>query len=247
MMSYIHGKFKTPHITLFIVMVATAVIGAIGVRNIVGLTGITLASNLGTFILYGLTCAWTFVAFKKRKNFNLFKHGIIPVLGVIANVVMTIAILYLYIAGNADSKTEAKICFLIAGAWALISFLYVAFTTVQKTYNLKMVSAMIRPEQVNIVVEALKDENFIMGMTVTKVKGFGRQMGNPDENAVTSNISFNPKVRVDIVVREYDVPRLMDIIREAACTGNIGDGKIFVTDASSAMRIRTGEKGIDAL
>ena len=247
MMSYLHGRFKIPHITLVILIAVTAIIGIVGVRSVVGLTGITLASNLGTFTLYGLTCAWTIIAFKKRKEFNILKHGIIPVLGVIANLIMAIAILYLYIIGNPASQTEAKICFVIAGSWALVSLIYVGMNTVNKSYNLKMVSAMIRPEHVAIVAEALKEEDFIIGMTITKVKGFGRQLGSTEENKETDKILFNPKVRVDIVVKEWDVPRVMDIIREAAYTGNIGDGKIFVTDAYNAMRIRTGEKGFEAL
>ncbi len=133
--------------SLATLILVTSVIAAIGVRSVVGLIGITLASNLGTFILYGLTCIWTIVAFKGRKDFNILKHGIIPVVGVIANIVMTIGILYLYIIGNADAKAEAKICFLIAGGWALVSLIYIAVTTVRKTYRLKIVSGMIRPEQ----------------------------------------------------------------------------------------------------
>ena len=247
MLSFMHSAFSTPHVALVTLIIATSAIAAVGVRSVVGLIGITLASNLGTFILYGLTCVWTIVAFKGRNDFNILKHGIIPALGVIANIVMTIAILYLYIIGNADAKAEAKICFFIAGVWALISVAYVAVTTMRKTYNLKIVSGMIRPEQLNLVVEALKQEDFIMGMTVTKVKGFGRQKGHMDGDTENDRINFIPKVRVDVVVKEWDVPEVMGIIGEAARTGNVGDGKIFVTDASEAMRIRTGEKGVNAL
>ena len=246
-LSFIHTKYITPHISLATLILVTSVIAAIGVRSVVGLIGITLASNLGTFILYGLTCVWTIIAFKGRENFNILKHGIIPVAGVITNVVMTIGILYLYIIGNADAKAEAKICFLIAGGWALISLLYIAVTTVRKTYRLKMVSGMIRPEQLNIVVQALKEDDCILGMTVTKVKGFGRQKGHLDGEPENDKITFIPKVRLDVVVREWDVPQIIDIISEAARTGNVGDGKIFVTDASEAMRIRTGETGVWAI
>ena len=246
-LSFIHTKYITPHVSLVTLILVTSVVGAIGVRSVVGLIGITLASNLGTFILYGLTCIWTIVAFKGREDFHILKHGIIPVLGVIANVVMTAGILYLYIIGNADARAEANICFIIAGGWALISVIYVAVTTVRKTYRLKMVSGMIRPEQLNIVVQALKDDDCILGMTVTKVKGFGRQKGHLDGEPENERISFIPKIRLDVVVKEWDVPQIMDIIAEAARTGNVGDGKIFVTDASEAMRIRTGEKGVWAI
>jgi nitrogen regulatory protein P-II 1 len=213
----------------------------------VGLTGIALASNLGTFILYGLTCIWTIIAFKGRADFNALKHAIIPSVGVIVNTLMVLAILYLYTTGNADAKAEAKICFMIAGGWAVIALIYVAMTTVRKTYRFKMVSGMIRPEQLNIVVDALKEEDYIMGMTVTKVKGFGRQKGSASGGKDVDQITFVPKIKVDVLVREWDVQAVMDIIGEAARTGNVGDGKIFVVDASEAMRIRTGERGIEAI
>jgi len=246
-LGFIHTKYITPHVSLAALILVTSLIGAIGVRSVVGLVGITLASNLGTFVLYGLTCVWTVVAFKERADFSFLKHGIIPVAGLIANIVMTVGILYLYNIGNADAKAEARICFTIAGSWALISLVYVTVTTVRKTYRLKMVSGFIRPEQLTVVVQALKEDDCILGMTVTKVKGFGRQRGNLSPNADPDQINFIPKVRVDVVVKEWDISQIMDIISEAARTGNAGDGKIFVTDASEAMRIRTGEKGVWAI
>lgn len=254
-LSFIHDRHATPHIALGVLILVTSAIAAIGVRNVVGLTGITLASNFGTFVLYGLTCAWTLVAFKDRKDFNVLKHGIVPVLGVLTNAVMLAAILYLGIIGGGDSKNEALICLIIAGAWLLVSLVYIAVTTVQKTYSMKMVSCVIRPEQLQLVVEALKDEDLIMGMTVTKVKGFGRQKGRANENPDDGNgnggrITFVSKLRVDLVVKDWDVPRVMDLVGEGArtgSTGNVGDGKIFVIDAFDAMRIRTGEKGVKAI
>lgn len=247
-LSFIHSRFSTPHVSLGALIVVTSVIAAIGVQSVVGLTGIALASNFGTFVLYGLTCIWTIVAFgQSGKGFSWLKHRVIPVLGIAANVGMLIAIVYLYSVGNADAKAEAYICFMIAGAWALLSLLYVLVTTARKTTHLKMVSGLIRPEQLNILVQALREEDYIMGMTVTKVKGFGRQKGNIGEPVGDDTISFLPKVKVDLVVKEWDVPRVMDIMGEAVRTGNVGDGKIFVIDASDALRIRTGEKGTGAL
>jgi nitrogen regulatory protein PII len=253
-MSFMHDRHATPHIALGLLILVTSAIAAIGVRNVVGLTGITLASNFGTFVLYGLTCAWTVVAFKKREDFNILKHGIVPVAGVLTNAAMLAAILCLGIIGGGDSKTEALICLIIAGAWLLVSLVYVAATTVRKTYSMKMVSCMIRPEQLQIVVEALKDEDLVMGMTVTKVKGFGRQKGRADGDPDDGDgrITFVSKLRVDLVVKDWDVPRVMDLVGEGARTGitgngNVGDGKIFVIDASDAMRIRTGEKGVKAI
>jgi len=249
MMGFIHTRFSTPHIALGALILVTTVIAAIGVRSVVGLTGIALASNFGTFVLYGLTCVWTIVAFKQRKDFSLLKHGIIPVLGVITNVIMLMAIIYLYSTGNADAKAEADICFLIAGGWALASIAYVSITSVKRSYSLKMVSAMIRPESLNILVDVLKDEDLILGMTVTKVHGFGRQKGNLDKDAkpINDKISFIPKVRVDLVVNDWDVPSIMEIIQNTLFTGSVGDGKIFVFDAIDAMRVSTGEKGVCAV
>ncbi|HUN56105.1 MAG TPA: amino acid permease [Smithella sp.] len=249
MMGFIHQKFNTPHVAIGAMVIISSVIAAIGVRSVVGLTGITLASNFGTFVLYGLTCVWTIIAFKKREDFSILKHGLIPVLGIIGNVIMIVAIVYLYSIGNADSKAEVDICFLIAGAWALISLAYVAITNIKRSYSMKMISAMIRPDMLNVLVDILKDEELILGMTVTKIKGFGRQKGQMDKDAVPINerISFIPKVRVDLVVNDWDVPGVMAVMRDALFTGNVGDGKIFVLDAQDAMRVRTGEKGVYAL
>ncbi len=249
MMGFIHQKFSTPHVAIGAMVIVSSVIAAIGVRSVIGLTGIALASNFGTFVLYGLTCVWTIIAFKNREDFSMLKHGIIPVLGIIGNIVMVVAIVYLYSIGNADSKAEADICFLIAGAWALISLAYVALTGVKRSYSLKMISAMIRPDLLNVLVEILKDEDLILGMTVTRVKGFGRQKGQRDADSepINDKISFIPKVRVDLVVNDWDVPGVMEIMRDALFTGKVGDGKIFVLDARDAMRIRTGEKGVYAL
>jgi amino acid transporter len=255
MMGFIHKKFAIPHVALIALIMVSAVIGAIGVRSVVGLTGITLASNLGTFVLYGLTCTWTIVAYRKRSDHNVLAHDIVPALGVLANLVMLIAIVYLYAIGNSDSKNEAYIMFVIAGGWLIVSIAYVGVTSMRKSYSMKMISAMIRPESLQVLVEVLKDEDLILGMTVTKIKGFGRQLGktpgagngDPDLKLNSDKISFVPKVRVDLVVNDWDVPKVMEIMREALFTGQAGDGKIFVMDAKDAMRIRTGEKGVLAV
>jgi basic amino acid/polyamine antiporter, APA family len=99
---------------------------------VVGLTGITLASNFGTFVLYALTCIWTIIAFHGRKERKAIKHFIVPGLGLLANVAMLISILYLYIIGNADAKHEAYICFALTGAWALVSIIYLMVSNARK-------------------------------------------------------------------------------------------------------------------
>src|SRR4029077_11392393 len=172
MLSFMHGQFSTPHMAMWTLVAVSCAIAAIGVRSVVGLTGITLASNLGTFILYGLTCIWTIVAFKKRSDFNAVKHLVIPGLGILSHLGVAGGIVYLYIIGNADAQSEAHICFWIAGGWAVVSLLYVGLTTVKKTYSVKMVTCVIRPEQLNEVASALRQEDLMMGMTVIDVRGF---------------------------------------------------------------------------
>ncbi|HUE40065.1 MAG TPA: APC family permease [Candidatus Binatia bacterium] len=132
----LHGRFATPHRALLVLVVVSCGIAAIGVQSVVGLTGIALASNFGTFVLYGLTCIWTIVAFAERHERNMLRHMIIPVLGLIANIMMLVAILYLYIIGNADAVHEAEICFAIAGGWAVISALYVVMNSARKGRSL---------------------------------------------------------------------------------------------------------------
>jgi APA family basic amino acid/polyamine antiporter len=247
-LGFLHEKHSTPHTAMWVLVVVSSVIAAIGVRSVVGLTGITLASNLGTFVLYGLTCIWTIVAFKGRKDFNILKHGVIPAAGLVTNAIMAGAIVYLYIIGNADSVAEAHICFWIAGGWAAVSLLYVAVTTVSKSYRVRMLTCVIRPEQLNDVTAALKRENLMMGMTVIDVRGFGRQRGDKGTNGMKEEeVRFLPKLKLEILVRDWDVEHTMDTIADTLRTGNIGDGKIVVFDATSTMRIRTGEKGIRAV
>ena len=127
-----HGRFATPHRAIWVLVIVSAGIALIGVQSVVGLTGITLASNFGTFVLYALTCIWTIVAFHGRKERSMLKHSLIPWLGLLANVAMLIAILYLYIIGNADSKHEALICFALTGGWGAISLIYVMLTNARK-------------------------------------------------------------------------------------------------------------------
>ncbi len=139
----LHGRFATPHRALWVLVIVSCGIAAIGVQSVVGLTGIALASNFGTFILYGLTCIWTIIAFAERHERHMVRHMIIPVLGLIANVMMLVAILYLYIIGNADAVHEAYICFAIAGGWALISGFYVVLNSARKGRSLLAVPGRV--------------------------------------------------------------------------------------------------------
>ncbi len=112
---------------------------------------------------------------------------------------------------------------------------------------MKWVTCIIRPEKLDAVKDALDGEH-IVGMTVTDVRGFGRQKGQVEHyRGEAYTIKFVSKVRLDIVVQDQDVNRVLKTIREASKTGNIGDGKIFVVGVENAMRIRTGEQGTSAL
>ena len=112
---------------------------------------------------------------------------------------------------------------------------------------MKLVMAIIKPAKLNAVREALTDVG-VQGLTVLEVRGFGRQKGHTEiYRGAEYTIDFVPKLRVDVVVDDSQVDRVMETIRDAANTDRIGDGKIFVLDVGEAMRIRTGETGPDAL
>jgi nitrogen regulatory protein PII len=212
-----------------------------------GLTGITLASNFGTFVLYGLVCIWTFIAYKDRQDFSALKHLLVPLGGLLLNILMCLGIFYLNMTGTADNKIEAQICFYISGGWALLGFVYVMFTTVHKNYGLKMVQAIIRPDDLDDLVEALTSEGLLQGMTVTEVKGFGRQRGAKTEGGSPEKIKFLPKIRVEILINDWDVPHVLEVMQKELQSGKFGDGKIWVFDAEEALRIRTGETGVVAV
>ena len=114
--------------------------------------------------------------------------------------------------------------------------------------SIKMITCIIRPEKLESVSDALDKQHLTTGMMVTEVRGFGRQKGQVEHyRGGAYTIRFIPKVRIDVVVQEKDVDAIMATIEKVARTGNIGDGKLFVTDVSNVLRIRTGEKGTSAL
>jgi nitrogen regulatory protein PII len=245
-LGFLHHKYASPHTAIWALAAVSSAIAIIGVQSVRGLTGITLASNFGTFVLYGSVCIWTFIAFKKRKDFSFFKHALIPLLGLVMNAVMCWGVIYLYTIGNDDAKAEANIFFYIAGGFAILYFLYVMGTSVLKSHSMKMISAMIRPDALDGLVEALSKEGLVQGMTVTDIKGFGRQRGSKTGDS-PAKIKFLPKTRVDVVVNDWDVPHVMEVMQEELNTGAVGDGKIFVLDATEAVRVRTGESGVSAV
>jgi len=112
---------------------------------------------------------------------------------------------------------------------------------------MKLVTAIIKPFKLDDVREALSELG-VSGITVTEVKGFGRQKGHTElYRGAEYVVDFLPKVKVEIAVAADTLDRVIEAISNAARTGKIGDGKIFVSDVEQAIRIRTGESGTDAL
>ncbi len=112
---------------------------------------------------------------------------------------------------------------------------------------MKLVEAIIKPFKLDEVKEALNGIG-IQGITVWEVKGFGRQKGHTElYRGAEYVVDFLPKIKIEVVVPDDLVDKVLDSIQSAASTGRIGDGKIFVLPVEDAIRIRTGEKGEDAI
>ena len=112
---------------------------------------------------------------------------------------------------------------------------------------MKKIEAIIKPFKLEEVKEGLNNKE-ILGLTVSEVKGYGRQKGHTElYRGAEYVIDFLPKVKIEVVVPDERVDEVIDAIIETAKTGKIGDGKIFVSNMSNAYRIRTGETGEEAL
>jgi len=112
---------------------------------------------------------------------------------------------------------------------------------------MKLVTAIIKPFRLDDVRNALSEVG-IQGMTVTEVKGFGRQRGHTElYRGAEYVVDFLPKAKIEVAISDDDVERVVEAIVDAAKTGKVGDGKIFVTNIQQAWRIRTGETGDSAL
>jgi len=111
----------------------------------------------------------------------------------------------------------------------------------------KKVECIIRPFKLDDVKEALREAG-VQGMTVGEVRGFGRQKGHTElYRGSEYTIEFIPKLRVEVVIDDADLERVVEAVLQAASTGKIGDGKIFVYNVEEAIRIRTGERGPSAV
>ena len=112
---------------------------------------------------------------------------------------------------------------------------------------MKLVVAVIKPFKLEEVKAALEGVG-VQGLTVTDARGFGRQRGHTEVyRGAEYQVDFVPKVRIEVVVSELDAARVVDAVVESASTGQIGDGKVWVTTIDEIVRVRTGERGDDAL
>jgi len=112
---------------------------------------------------------------------------------------------------------------------------------------MKLVTAIIKPFKLDEVRQALSDMG-VQGVTVTEVKGFGRQKGHTElYRGAEYVVDFLPKVKIEVAVKSDMLDRVLEVIEKSANTGKIGDGKIFVFELEQVIRIRTGETGADAL
>ena len=112
---------------------------------------------------------------------------------------------------------------------------------------MKLVTAVVKPFKLDDVKSALKAAG-VVGITVTEVRGFGRQGGHTETYRGTEyQVDFLPKVKVESIVEDGDVDAVVDAIAGAARTDKIGDGKVWVTSVDELVRIRTGERGADAI
>ena len=110
-----------------------------------------------------------------------------------------------------------------------------------------LITAIVKPHKLEEVKEALRGVG-VLGLTASEVQGFGRQGGKSETfRGSEYKVEFVPKVKVEVLVSTDDVEKVMDTIAGAARTGKIGDGKIWAVDVDRAMRVRTGEMGIDVL
>jgi nitrogen regulatory protein P-II 1 len=120
-------------------------------------------------------------------------------------------------------------------------------TKKSKKMPMKKIEAIIKPFKLDEVKEALREAG-VSGITVTEVKGFGRQKGHTElYRGAEYIVDFLPKVKIEVVVSSDTAVLAADAIRKAAQTGRIGDGKIFISEVENAIRIRTGETGTDAI
>ena len=129
-MGLLHGKYATPYYGVVIMVIVSAIVGSIGVvGGVTALTGITLASNLGTFVLYALICGLTIVAFAGTRTFSRIKHGLIPVLGLITNIGLVLTIFLIGLSTGGVTTDATVLALVIAAGWLILSTAYLVITS----------------------------------------------------------------------------------------------------------------------
>ena len=112
---------------------------------------------------------------------------------------------------------------------------------------MKLITAIIKPHTLELVKDALQSLG-VHGLTVSEVHGYGRQRGHTEVyRGAEYSVDFVPKVRVEVIVDDSAVDKVVDVIVQAARTGKIGDGKVWVSSVETVVRVRTGERGTDAI
>ena len=129
MLGALHERHASPHVGVWILVVVSAILGSIGVLNVTALTGITLASNIGTFALYALICGLTFVTFVGREEFHSVKHAVIPFLGLVGNIGLLVGVVFIGLTTPGVSEDATKMALYITGGWGLVSVIYLVWNS----------------------------------------------------------------------------------------------------------------------
>ncbi len=144
-MGLLHGQYATPHVGIWVMVAVSAIIGSVGLINVAALSGTTLASNIGTFVLYGVICFVTFVAFAGRQEFHSIKHAIIPLLGIIGNVGMLIAIPWIGLTAGGVTTQATWLALGITVGWGVISAAYLVYNSRAQGKSIMAVPAPSSP------------------------------------------------------------------------------------------------------
>jgi APA family basic amino acid/polyamine antiporter len=139
----LHFKHATPHYGVIALAIVSAVLGGYAVLSADNLLQITLASNTGTFLVYGMTCALVLVAFGHHHKRNLIKHVIVPILGLLANLAMLVGVVYMSISSGGSTQTDTLIALAIVGVWIVIGAVWLVLNSTAKKTSL-----LVKPQSV---------------------------------------------------------------------------------------------------
>jgi amino acid transporter len=132
LLGFLHGKYATPHWGVLIMVIVSALFGAYGVRSADNLLQITLASNVGTFILYGFTCLVTLVAFWSHADREFLRHKVVPLAGAVLNVFMMLAVFYIALSAGGTSAEDGQKALLIVGVWIMLGIVWFIWNSVRQ-------------------------------------------------------------------------------------------------------------------